>query len=70
MPEKLITDVDVADRLGVALASVRRARWSGAWNLPFIKIGNGAVRYRPEDVTAFIERGRRTSTSDSGREAA
>ena len=33
---------------------------------PFMKIGN-AVRYSLDDLAAYLERQRRTSTSDSGR---
>ncbi len=50
------------------VATLRRWRWGGK-GPPFIKIG-GAVRYDPTDLTAFIEAGRRTSTSESAPEVA
>lgn len=50
----LLDDVEVADRLNVSLQTVRnwRTRREGP---RFVKLGKRAVRYRPEDVEAFIE---------------
>ncbi len=59
---------EAAARLGLKVATLRRWRWSGR-GPPFIKIG-AAVRYDPDDVEAFIEAGRRSSTSDLGPESA
>ncbi|MCA9774960.1 MAG: helix-turn-helix domain-containing protein [Myxococcales bacterium] len=59
---------EVAEVLGVAVATLRRWRWAGTPNLPFRKIGR-AVKYDPADVLAFLEQGRRASTSDLGPEA-
>jgi len=52
--DKLLTDRDLARHLQVSLATVRK------WRLErrgprWIKIGR-CVRYRPEDIRAFIER--------------
>lgn len=50
----LLDDVEVADRLNVSLQTVRN--WRGRREGPrFVKLGKRAVRYRPEDVEAFIE---------------
>lgn len=48
----LMTEIEVAKRLNVSLASVRR------WRLerrgpPFVKVG-ALVRYRPEDLNAWL----------------
>ena len=64
---RLITEVEAADLLGLSVKTLRRWRWAG--HPPrFIKLG-GAVRYDMEDLRAFMESGRRTSTSDPGPEA-
>lgn len=71
MPNNLVRLVDereAAERLGLAVATLRRWRWVGRGPL-FVKIG-GAVRYDPADLDALIEAGRRKSTSDPGQEAA
>ena len=64
---RLITEVQAADLLGLSVKTLRRWRWAG--HPPrFIKLG-GAVRYDMTDLSAFMESGRRTSTSDPGPEA-
>ena len=63
----LLKEGEAAKLLNVEIATLRRWRWAGRgpW---FIKIG-AAVRYDPHELNAFIEAGRRTSTSDRGVEA-
>ena len=68
LPPNLVKEREVSARLNVEVATLRRWRWAGT-GPRFIKIG-GAVRYDPEDLTAFIESSRRSSTSDAGEEAA
>ena len=63
----LLNEHEAARRLNLKAATLRRWRWAGKPNLPFHKIGS-AVRYDSADLTAFIEAGRRTSTSDPGAE--
>ena len=64
---RLLKEAEAAEILNVEVATLRRWRW--ARRPPrFVKIG-AAVRYDPADLEAFIEAGRRTSTSDPGREA-
>ena len=58
----LLKETEVAEILNVEVASLRRWRWAGGKGPRFIKIG-AAVRYDPADLVAFIEAGRRTSTS-------
>lgn len=52
--------------LGLSKAFLERDRWAGA-KVPFIKIGDRAVRYRLEDLNAYIESRSRKSTSDTGK---
>lgn len=61
----LLTEKEVAQRIGMSVHWLRRKRWSGG-GIPFCKLGGGeggAVRYRPEDVEAFIAERVRKSTS-------
>ncbi len=67
-PDRLLDEKEVASILNINVATLRRWRWAGK-GPRFLKIG-GAVRYAQSDIAAFIEAGRRTSTSDTGREAA
>ena len=64
----LLNESAAATLLGLSVKTLRRWRWAGK-PPRFIKIG-AAVRYDPADLTAFIEAGRRQSTSDPGPEAA
>jgi len=51
--ENLLNEQDVARITGLSVASVRR--WRGLRSGPkYLKIG-ASVRYRPEDVAAWIE---------------
>ena len=63
----LMRENEAAARLGLKVATLRRWRWS-CRGPPFVKIG-AAVRYDPDDIEAFIEAGRRSSTSDPGQAA-
>ena len=62
--ERLMNEHEVAAKLGLKVATLRRWRWAGR-GPPYIKIGS-AVRYQPPDIDALIDAGRRTSTSDRG----
>ncbi len=64
MDAGLLTTPQAARYLGVSAAFLERDRWAGA-RVPFIKVGSRAIRYRREDLDAFIERHRRRSTSDA-----
>lgn len=65
---RLLKEDEVAQILNMEVATLRRWRWSGH-GPRFIKIG-GAVRYDPADIDAFVESGRRSSTSDPGPQSA
>ncbi len=66
--DQLMTETEAARLLGLKVATLRRWRWGGK-GPRFLKLG-AAVRYDPADLTAFIEAGRRNSTSESSPEAA
>lgn len=53
MNEKLLTKEDVAEILGVTVGTLAVWRATKRYNLPYVKSGR-LVRYRPEDVDAFI----------------
>ena len=51
---KLLTEAEAADYLSVEPQTLCAWRCTRRYNLPFIKVGR-LVRYRPEDVEAFLE---------------
>ncbi|MBM4231786.1 MAG: helix-turn-helix domain-containing protein [Gammaproteobacteria bacterium] len=51
--DPLLTEHDIARRLAISIATVRRWR-IGRTGVPFIKLG-ASVRYRPEDLRAYID---------------
>ncbi len=68
---ELLKEQEVAKMIGLSVHWLRRMRWSGG-GIPYIKIAEGpggAVRYRREDVEAFIASRVRKSTSDQGQAA-
>lgn len=64
----LLTTEDVAALLTVKPQSVRRWRTRG-YGPPVLKVG-GAVRYRVEDVEAWLERQTESSSSSTSRRSA
>ena len=62
----LVNETEAARILSLSVKTLRRWRWAGK-PPRFIKVG-AAVRYDPADLDAFILAGRRSSTSDQGRE--
>jgi len=52
--ESLLKEHDVARLTGLSVASVRRWRLLRQGGPKYIKIG-AAVRYRPEDISAWLE---------------
>ncbi len=53
LERRTLTDVEVAERLGVSPFTVRAWRFKGI-GPRFLKFGR-AVRYRPEDVDAYLQ---------------
>jgi predicted DNA-binding transcriptional regulator AlpA len=60
---RLVTERDASELLGVSMRTLQKWRLQG--NGPrFVKLGH-AVRYDVKDLEAYIEGGRRRSTSDA-----
>jgi len=57
--ETLLTPDEVADFLCVTPHTLSVWRCTGRYNLPFVKVGR-RVRYRKEDVEAFVSERRRS----------
>ena len=69
MLRPLIDEDAAAAMLGVSVRTLQKARVTGlGCNPPFIKLGR-LVRYRPEDIEAFVAANTRASTSQLGRAA-
>ena len=66
MSNNLLTTKEAASYLGVSEAFLERDRWAGA-KIQFVKVGARAVRYRPEDLQAFVLGSVTRSTSDASR---
>ena len=65
----LLNEKEAAKLICMSVHWLRRKRWSGG-GVPFIKLSvKGAVRYRKEDVDAFVTERLRKSTSDEGQTA-
>jgi len=63
MSNKLLNTKQAAEHLGVSAAFLERDRWAGA-KVPFVRLGSRSIRYRIEDLEAFIASRVKTSTSD------
>ena len=50
---QLLSTPQAAKFLNVSIAFLERDRWAGA-RVPFVKIGSRAVRYRLDDLEAYI----------------
>lgn len=62
MTTTLLNTVEAAQFLGVSKAFLERDRCYTA-RIPFVKVGSRAVRYRMSDLTGYIEKQVRLSTS-------
>lgn len=71
MSGRLLTAREVGQLLGIAPGTV--LRWTRAGELPAFKLPSGAVRYREDDVEAWLEaratpgRGALTTTPNAAR---
>ena len=57
--DPLLNESEAAARLGVGAKTLRCRRSSGDWPLPFVKLANGAVRYRWSALERFLAVGER-----------
>ena len=57
---QLLSTPQAAKFLNVSIAFLERDRWAGA-RIPFVKVGSRAVRYRLDDLEAYISRHRQQS---------
>lgn len=64
IPNKLLSTPEAAQRLGISTSWLEHDRISHG-RIPHVRFGR-AVRYRPEDLEAFVERSKHSSTSDNG----
>ncbi len=62
MSDRLLTARDVAELLAVSPESV--LRWTRRGDLPALRLPGGAVRYRPDELDAWLEA---RSTDAAGR---
>ncbi len=62
---ELLTEQQVAELLQVKIKGLQAGRSRGG-GPPFVKLGR-CVRYRLEDLEAFLTASRRASTADPGR---
>ena len=53
----LLDERQVASILSVSVSTLRNWRWRGE-GPAFIKVGSRLVRYRPDDLQAFVNDGR------------
>jgi len=69
--DRLLNEHEAAAYLGLAVATLRRWRWSGD-GPNHVKLGpakGAAVRYTPQALAEFVAAGVRASTSDGQRAA-
>lgn len=59
---KLMKEKQVSQEYNLSVSWLRNARWKGD-GPQFVKIGGG-IFYRPDDLTAYIEKNTRNSTSE------
>jgi predicted DNA-binding transcriptional regulator AlpA len=64
MNSQLLSTPQAAKFLNVSIAFLERDRWAGA-RVPFVKIGSRAVRYRLDDLEAYINNNRQQSVLES-----
>lgn len=60
---RLLSPRDVAALLDVKTTTLEKWRETGRVDLPFVKLGAKAIKYRYRDVVAFIETRVATSTA-------
>ena len=61
--QNLLKTKEAAEYLNISVAFLERDRWAGA-RIPFIKVGRRAVRYRLDDLKAYLDSHMKMSTSE------
>ena len=64
----LLTTKQAAEFLSVSEQFLERARWAGKPAIPFVRVGERAVRYDPESLRTYLQA--RVCYSTSGYEQA
>jgi excisionase family DNA binding protein len=62
--ERLRTAREVAEQLGVSAGAL--LRWTRAGQVPAVKLPSGAIRYRPEEIDAWLNECRMAGSADQG----
>lgn len=52
--EYLLNTKEAAKYIGMSKAFLERDRWTGNPQIPFVKVGSRAVRYRKNDLDSYI----------------
>lgn len=66
MQTQLLSTPQAAKFLNVSIAFLERDRWAGA-RIPFVKVGSRAVRYRLDDLEAYINSHRQQSVLEASK---
>lgn len=66
--DPLLNERQAAEHLGLSVHFLRSRRYRGG-GPPFVKVSSRAIRYRPEDLDAWLRERTRRSTSDPGPDA-
>ncbi|OQW60393.1 MAG: hypothetical protein A4S17_00410 [Proteobacteria bacterium HN_bin10] len=62
---RLLSPSDVAALLDVKATTLEKWRETGRVDLPFVKLGTRAIKYRYRDVVAYIDARVATSTAEA-----
>ncbi len=65
MTEGLLTTRQAAEFLGLKPSCLENWRWKG-YGPSYVQVTRRAIRYQREDLDAFVQERRRSSTSDTG----
>ena len=63
MTTQLLNTKQAANYLGVSASFLEKDRWAGS-RVPFVRLGSRSIRYRIEDLKAFVESQIKRSTSE------
>jgi len=61
--DTFLTSRQLAERFGFEEQTLRVWRCTGRGDLPFIRLGKKAIRYRLSDIQEYLQRNTRTSTA-------